>query len=625
MTRNVGILAVVLCVTLLLAAAGHGATRWIEVRSRHFRVVGETSEGIVREAARRLEEFREALFQLLPGRRTDALTIAVLFADDSSFRPFGFERNGVRREVRAYFVEAPDDGYVVVRLTGPGDFHPHLLHEFTHAYTATSFPNAPAWFSEGLAEYFSTCKVSDDGTRATVGEAVVTHPKILRRQWLPLHSVLGASKDSPLYLTARWAGPFYAESWALVHYLLQNSVRRAQLQAFLANWDPTTPYQQDFQSAFGCSIDQMEARLQEYVRGGEFTSHVTVLPHSVMDMTATVAEQLGDAAVEARLGDLLAHLGRVDEAEQRLQNALRLAPRLADVHQALGRMRLMQDKELEGLQYLRQAASLAKEDFDVQADYGRVLLRRTATISPEQLAEARTAFERALALRPNSPEALSGAARACLAAGERLDEAQKYAERAAQTDPSNPEHQLLLADIEARRGNATGAQRRLGSLTASSAPGIAERARMMAKRVAANDGPSETTGTGSPSRGGEAVAIGPTRFVYLRRMNPDEQRVFGILERIECDPGTRVMTLAVRSGERVVRFAVPPKGVTFISYREDVKATLDCGARDPGERVLVTWRPTAAGDEKTVPAGQLVAVEWVPRNYLPDERVFEKQ
>ena len=616
MSHRHAIGATLLCLAVLLVTIAQGAGPWMQVRSTHFRVVGEASASTLRDVARRLEEFRNAVFQMLPGRQSEVPTIVVLFADYASFRPFGL--SDMHREVPAYFVEGLDAAYVVALLADPGDPYARLRHEYTHAYAATAYANAPAWFNEELAEYFSTCTISEDGTRATVGGLITVYAGILRQHWLPLHSVIGAARDSPLYQNAESAGTFYAESWALVHYLLEDSSRRAQVHQFLTGWDPTTPPQEAFQSAFGCSIDQMESRLRDYVKRSAFASQVTVLPHAIADRTAAVAEQLGDGAVEARLGDLLAHLGRTDEADQRLQSAVRLAPGLADGYMALGQLRLGQNRDVEALEHLRKAAALGADDFDAQMSYGRALLARSAMLSPEQSAEMRAAFERAVTLRPISPEALSGAARAYLFEGKRLDQARALAERAAQIDPSNGDHQLLLARIQAQRGNVSGSLDRLGSLSTSSLPGIAEQARMMAREIDENRARDETTGH-PLAGGGESVGIGPSRVVFLRKMNADEQRVFGVLEQIECATPTREMVLVVRSGDRVLRFAMPATGATFKSYRDDVKATLVCGARDPDERVLVTWRPTGAAGENTVPASRLAAVEWVPKNYQPDE------
>jgi hypothetical protein len=94
----------------------------------------------------------------------------------------------------------------------------------------------------------------------------------------------------------------------------------------------------------------------------------------------------------------------------------------------------------------------------------------------------------------------------------------------------------------------------------------------------------------------------------LRQLQPGEQRVDALLERIEC-PRNGVI-LHVRIGDRAARFPADSlEAVEFLTFRADRTAPVQCGNRVPPERVYLTFRPaTDAGFD-----GTAVAVEFLPR------------
>ena len=58
----------------------------------------------------------------------------------------------------------------------------------------------------------------------------------------------------------------YAESWALVHYLMYgNKARAPQLTAFLAAVKSGAPHEQAFRTAFG-DVNALDRELNEYIR-----------------------------------------------------------------------------------------------------------------------------------------------------------------------------------------------------------------------------------------------------------------------------------------------------------------------------------------------------------------------
>ncbi len=115
----------------------------------------------------------------------------------------------------------------------------------------------------------------------------------------------------------------------------------------------------------------------------------------------------------------------------------------------------------------------------------------------------------------------------------------------------------------------------------------------------------------NPSLSAEASRLTPV----LRTLKEGEQRAEGSLEEIECRPGGIV--IRVKSGDRMLRVSARRlDDVEFITYRNDLTGSVECGPRKPPDRVYVTWRRTSARDPQLSPPtdGEAVAVEFLPKS-----------
>jgi hypothetical protein len=115
---------------------------------------------------------------------------------------------------------------------------------------------------------------------------------------------------------------------------------------------------------------------------------------------------------------------------------------------------------------------------------------------------------------------------------------------------------------------------------------------------------------GSPPSSQTPRRIGPdrpgaTKPVY-REVQPGEQRVEGLLLRVDC-PRERPVIFAVKVKERVSMYqASRLDAVEYIAHTPDFKGPMTCGGRMPGDPVMLTWK--AVGSSRRV-----VAVEFLPR------------
>jgi hypothetical protein len=91
-----------------------------------------------------------------------------------------------------------------------------------------------------------------------------------------------------------------------------------------------------------------------------------------------------------------------------------------------------------------------------------------------------------------------------------------------------------------------------------------------------------------------------------REVQPGEQRVEGLLLRVDCRRD-RPVIFAVKVKDRVSMYQAPRlDAVEYIAHTPDFKGPMECGGRMPGDPVFLTWKP--AGTSQRV-----VAVEFLPR------------
>lgn len=186
--------------------------------------------------------------ELLPPVRAFAANDA---ASLKELVPQYWQGRGVRPLAASY--TGPHNAFIAVRtdMAAPQQFS-LLLHEYVHLLTEAHVPDAPGWLNEGLSEFWGALVV--EGGQVIVGRPPAPHLKLLRtRTWLPLDEV-DAQQRGELLLDSARASMFYAQSWAMVHYLLMG--RNAAPLAFAPSGQQLT--------------SQLDAASRAYVTEGKF-------------------------------------------------------------------------------------------------------------------------------------------------------------------------------------------------------------------------------------------------------------------------------------------------------------------------------------------------------------------
>jgi tetratricopeptide (TPR) repeat protein len=405
MKRNKIVLIVVLSFIILFPTSSSGKESWIKLQSKNFTVIGNAGEDDITKLATSLEEFRHALSLLFPKANieTPVPTTVFLFKSHDSFRPFKPQYKGKTRDnVGGYFRRFPDGNYIALtNEAGGGDPLEVIFHEYEHFVVRNNLPNAPLWLNEGLAEYFSSFKTSDDYKKATLGYPKARHILTLREgHLLPLETLLAVNSKSPHYNENGKVGIFYAESWALIHYLIlgNGGKRLPELSKFISGVSAGTSLEENFRQSFQADYKKIESELRSYVDRFAFPV-LNITFAKELDFAKEMQKApMTDAEVQFYLGDLLFRGGRFDEAENYFQKSLKLDANFTSTKISLGILRMYEKKLPEAEQFFQSAITLDPANYLGHLNYARALRQE------ERYEEAVKSYQQAIQLKPGASQ-----------------------------------------------------------------------------------------------------------------------------------------------------------------------------------------------------------------------------
>jgi tetratricopeptide (TPR) repeat protein len=433
------------------------AEPWIQVKTASFTLFSNAGERDTRRVGEDLERLRDALAQLSPGLTLTAPfpTWIYVFKNTASMQPYERLYEGKPSEASGYFLAHAQGNYVAVDDSLKADPTAVVHHEYFHYVARNNYGDLPVWLHEGLAEYYSTFQLSKN--EALVGLPIERHVQWLRKNpWIPLAQLFTIDLNSKDYNEKARRGAFYAESWALTHYLLSGKPeRRSQLQELLRLTKAGVPGQEAFQQVFGNDHTALEREAHTYVKSYIFGyTRTPIQPDANLTMEV---RPLAWPDVLARLGELLTQLGPEHRAtaEEYFRTALAAQPDHSASLSGLGRLADLAGRPQDARPFYEKAAKLALDDFQVQYRYAQNLLEDPG---PDSLRTARAALTRVVALRPDFGEAWARLGYT-YQAEEKMDESAVHVlETAHRLLPSRMDVAHNLALAYARTGHRNEAQ-----------------------------------------------------------------------------------------------------------------------------------------------------------------------
>ena len=272
---------------LLACLPAHAADQhWLRVSSDHFIVVTDAGEKPGHDIAAHFEQMRSVFGQLLSRsklRMSEPMEI-IAIRGDRDYSQLAPQVEGKAINSAGFWLSGEDRAFIVLNLSQPDPWRA-VEHQFAHYLLNYNYPPTPPWFDEGFAEYFASLNLT--ARNAELGSDPELHPsfqtdllghqvevknlksftEILQNPvWLAWPDLLTMKNRAANGQEGTHHTLFYAQSWILVHYLL-NKDKMSELGKYFSLVEiQRMPVEQAIQQAFGMPVAQLDQEVKAYFR-----------------------------------------------------------------------------------------------------------------------------------------------------------------------------------------------------------------------------------------------------------------------------------------------------------------------------------------------------------------------
>jgi cytochrome c-type biogenesis protein CcmH/NrfG len=400
-------LLILSAVTLIyFPTAGRAADSWVEVRTPHFTVSSNSGAKEARRIATQFEEIREVFHSMFRTLRVDPgeplLIIAVKNEDSLKVLLPDYWASKDHAHPAGIYVALSDESFAALRtdISGSAENPYHsLYHEYTHAVMRLNFNGLPIWLNEGLAEFYGNTVVDEKETM--VGRVSPMQLNLLQRSsFIPIEQLMNADSRSPLYNESDYASILYAESWAIVHYMMLDpeASKQGYLNQYLKAWDETRDGAEAARRTFG-DLKKFGSRIEEYCHQPSFY-YSRQKPATRLSPNDFALRSLSPAEALVTQADFLQHMNHIPEARKMLDEALQQQPDLASIHTCIGFDKYTQYNNDDAEKEFQQAAALNPQDFRSFFYLAQIALRKSG-YGPQATPQIVQNLEKVVQLNPN--------------------------------------------------------------------------------------------------------------------------------------------------------------------------------------------------------------------------------
>jgi tetratricopeptide (TPR) repeat protein len=257
--------------------------KWIEVHTAHFSVITDAGEKRGREVALRMEQMR-AIFGRLLLKKKLTMPVPITVISLKSDKQYGTVAPAKQSMAGGFYVPGPDRVYIVLNLFETDPWRA-VAHPLAHYFLNYNYPPAQGWFDEGLAEYFGSIQIDKQvGMGGDPELAPEWHEDIfdeVRRDpnvpqsltqlvsspvWLSMVDLFTMKHDGSGAREGTHNTLYYAQSWIVVHYLLNKNKLPETGTYFDLVLNQKVPVEKAMVQAFDMSPAQMEDAVKTYFK-----------------------------------------------------------------------------------------------------------------------------------------------------------------------------------------------------------------------------------------------------------------------------------------------------------------------------------------------------------------------
>jgi len=283
LAAGVAALLAILAAPNLAFAKAKDEPKWIEVHTAHFSVITDAGEKRGREVALRMEQMRAVFGQLLLKKKV-TMSVPITVISLKSDKQYGKVAPAKQSMAGGFYVPGPDRVYIVLNLFETDPWRA-VAHPLAHYFLNYNYPPAQGWFDEGLAEYFGSIQIDKQvGMGGDPELAPEWHEDIfdeVRRDpnvpqsltqlvsspvWLSMVDLFTMKHDGSGTREGTHNTLYYAQSWIVVHYLLNQHKLPEAGTYFDLVLNQKVPVEKAMVQAFDMSPAQMEDAVKTYFK-----------------------------------------------------------------------------------------------------------------------------------------------------------------------------------------------------------------------------------------------------------------------------------------------------------------------------------------------------------------------
>lgn len=628
----------------------NASEKWTRVTSKNFQLVGNADEKDIKKTAQKLEQFRLVLEKVFDKFQSDPSvpTTVIVFKDENSFKKFKPVENGKRKDwVAGFFLPGQDMNYIALSINSEEkQSYRIIFHEYTHYLINNNLRNSkiPAWLSEGLAGYYEKLNLENNRT-IRLGEIDRTQIKLLKtRGFIPAESFFNTDNLLLERQNEIEVNLFYAQSWALVHYLFhgKNGARKNQLTDFTKHLIKKENPKQAFLQAFKADYQTIENELENYILQNSLQFSEINVENELRTGKEMISAAFSISDAKYFEGDLLFRLNRLVEAEELLRAALELDPKSVSANVSMGLLMSKKNDFANARKYLEKAVEFDPQNYLTHYNLAFVLSRETVdengnvsgyeSVDAEKMTQS---LRKAIVLNPDFVESYNLFAFISLVQKDNIVEALEYLEKALLKSPENTLNQLrksellmLKEDFDASKALAkivfeSSNDEKMRQLAQKTLEKI-ENYKSFIERVKQDkqDNPYLIE-NGKILTEDELEKLQKRMEIdsinsNLRKLKIGEKRIVGKISKIEC--ASKGVIYQVQSENQNLQFINKSfNGIEFFTYKIELKnGTIGCETDLSSFSSIITFKPLI--EENSNSSGEIVSIEFVPDYFVFNEK-----
>jgi tetratricopeptide (TPR) repeat protein len=256
--------------------------KWIEVHTGHFFVMTDAGEKRGREVALRMEQMRAAFGELILKdklKMSVPITVVALKSD----KQYALVAPTKQSTASGFYVPGYDRVYIVLNLFEDQPWR-SIAHALGHYFLTYNYPPVQGWFDEGLAEYFGSVQIDKEVNiggdpeltpewHEDIFDNMVRDPNTPQSLtqlasspvWISMSDLFTMKHDSSGLREGSHNTLYYAQSWIVVHYLINKKKMPEVGTYFDLVMNRKVPEDKAIVQAFDMTPAEMEESVRTYL------------------------------------------------------------------------------------------------------------------------------------------------------------------------------------------------------------------------------------------------------------------------------------------------------------------------------------------------------------------------